>query len=90
MGFFKKYTLWQFTIEDSSYTLICLDAIKQYASKENISIDVNLEDGYRKLKVDITKLPDVSVTWQNYLKSSLADEIYLNHFRLVVYYSVSI
>ena len=90
MGLFKKYTLWQFTLDDSSTTLICLDAINQYASKENISIDVTLKNDYRQLKVDITKLPEISATCKGYVDSSLDNEIYLNQYRFVVYYSFSV
>lgn len=94
MGFFKKYTLWQFIIDDSSDDLIRLDAIKQYATEENISVDVSLEyssvSSNRKLKVDITKLPEVSVTWDGQLKSYSDDEICLMDFYFVVHYSFSI
>ncbi|MBQ2383165.1 MAG: hypothetical protein II290_03910, partial [Oscillospiraceae bacterium] len=89
----SKYTFWKYTFDLKSDEMIRLEAIKKYASEENISITLGLVPCLRDrrgIEFDLSDFPTVTaISHGKHYGGSLL-ELDMADFSLMVHYSVSI
>lgn len=90
---FKKSTVWQFSISPDSDEMIRYNAIKEYAEKEDISIDIeicHLHPKNREFEFDLSEFPKITATIEGKHFKDEMNLIRLKDVKLFIKYTVTL
>lgn len=92
-SFFKKSTVWKLTVSPESNEMIRINAIKKYASKENISLSFEIRHTNpmdREFDIDISEFPRITITANGKHYSGNMNIIRFGELKLFIHYSMSL